>query len=70
LHLLNVGKKTPQEEDCICILNGLLVKRIKREESECSEPESNATDNETKTDQELVKIKDFRKKFPFKQTYD
>jgi hypothetical protein len=72
LHLLSAQKpiKTSQEEDCINILNSLLAKRINREESESSEPESTEIDMKNETDQNLLKINDTRKKYPFKQTYD
>lgn len=66
LHLLNSGEKSSIDEDCICLLNNLLKKPVLLIEKVKTESES--SNNDIENDLELKS--DFRKKFPFKQTYD
>ncbi len=76
--MLNVSKRTSQDEDCISLLNGLLRKPLvklydpssgsysKTTESEASETETVTSENENENEASA----NYRKKFPFKQVYD
>ncbi|CAF0791844.1 unnamed protein product [Brachionus calyciflorus] len=71
LNFLNSKKNSSLDEDCINLLNSVLQKpkqdrsTLATDESESSETENLNTDNENENE-----IKEYRKKFPFKNVYD
>ncbi|RMZ93638.1 hypothetical protein BpHYR1_031725, partial [Brachionus plicatilis] len=65
---LNSNKNSSVDEDCINLLNGILLKPKQEkscDESESSEAEVFNSDYENKTNNT-----EYRKKFPFKNVYD
>lgn len=64
LNFLNCKKKSRIDEDCIKLLNGVLLKPKEEKcyDSESSEAEALNSDHENASE--------FRKKFPFKNVYD
>ena len=74
LNLLNANKRTSSEEDCVNLLINVLQRPNSAsksvEESDVSESESNVNEIEIMENKENNNDSEFRRKFPFKQTYD
>lgn len=64
LNFLNCKKKSKVDEECIKLLNGILLKPKEKSnyESESSDAEAFNSDHENTSE--------YRKKFPFKNVYD